>query len=130
LVGSRLSEREGHFWSIAEILRGPVDPRDHQHSVFALLSYKRLCDVWEEEYEARFAEHQDEVFARAPGNHHFHIPEGCFWADVRRLSANLGTALNVNLRAIENRNPRLKDVFQDVDFANTDRFPDPLLKLL
>jgi hypothetical protein len=56
-------------------------------------------------------------------------PKGCFWADVRKQSVDIGTALNTSFRAIEDANPRLKGVFQDVDFANRERFPDRLLDL-
>jgi len=101
-----------------------------KHYIFGLLFYKRLCDVWEEEYEDRLAEYEDAELAADPEEHRFHIPEGCFWADVRKESVDIGTILNTSFRAIEDANPRLKGVFQDVDFANKQRFPDHLLDAL
>ena len=44
---------ESHLWGAANILRGRIDSSDYKHYVFGLLFYKRLCDVWEEEYEDR-----------------------------------------------------------------------------
>ena len=43
---------------------------------------------------------------------------------------DIGTELNKAFRAIEDANPRLKGVFQDVDFANKERFPDDVLEQL
>lgn len=125
-----LAVLEGHLWKAADILRGSIDSSDYKHYIFGLLFYKRLCDVWREEYEARLAEYGDRELAADPEEHRFHIPEGCFWADVRRQSVDIGTELNRSFRAIEDANPRLRGVFQDVDFANKERFPDHLLEAL
>jgi len=83
--------------------------------------------VWQEEYEERLAEYEDADLAADPEEHRFDIPEGCCWQDVRKMSVDIGTILNTSFRAIEDANPRLKGVFQDVDFANKERFPDHLL---
>ena len=125
-----LAELERHLWGAADLLRGSIDSGDFKHYIFGLLFYKRLCDVWEEEYEERLAEYEDAELAADPEEHRFDIPEGCFWSDVRKESVDIGTILNVAFRAIEDANPRLKGVFQDVDFANKQRFPDHLLDSL
>ena len=125
-----LAQLERHLWGAADLLRGSIDSGDFKHYIFGLLFYKRLCDVWREEYEQRLAEYGDAELAADPDEHRFHIPPGCFWSDVRKTSVDIGTALNTSFRAIEDANPRLQGVFQDVDFANKQRFPDAMLERL
>ena len=52
----------------ANILRGSIDFSDFKHYIFDLLFYKRLSDVWEEEYEAVKEEYGAEV-ATDPSEH-------------------------------------------------------------
>jgi type I restriction-modification system DNA methylase subunit len=51
-----LQQLESHLWGAANILRGKIDSSDYKHYIFGLLFYKRICDVWVEEYEDRMAE--------------------------------------------------------------------------
>ena len=125
-----LPELESHLWGAANILRGKIDSSDYKHYIFGLLFYKRICDVWEEEYEARLAEYGDEEMALDPDEHRFTIPKKHFWKDVRKKSTNIGEHLNRAFHAIEDANLRLRGVFQDVDFNNKERFPDAVLERL
>ena len=45
-----LSQLESHLWESANILRGPVDAADFKTYIFPLLFFKRICDVWDDEY--------------------------------------------------------------------------------
>ncbi|MBM4253610.1 MAG: SAM-dependent DNA methyltransferase [Deltaproteobacteria bacterium] len=125
-----IQELESHLWGAADILRGSIDSADYKHYIFGLLFYKRLCDVWEEEYEDRLKKYKDEEVARDPDEHRFHVPVGSFWSDIRKKSKNIGEALNIAFRAIEDHNKRLNGIFQDVDFNNKERFPDAVLQRL
>ena len=53
-----LSELESHLWEAANILRGsPVDRTDWKSYILPLLFFKRICDVWDEEYTEALAAH-------------------------------------------------------------------------
>ena len=70
-----LSQLEGHLWESANILRGPVDAADFKTYIFPLLFFKRICDVWDEEYDDMVADSGDEELAWFPESHRFQIPE-------------------------------------------------------
>jgi type I restriction enzyme M protein len=125
-----LSQLEGHLWKAADILRGSIDAADYKHYIFGLLFFKRLCDVWQEEYEERLAKYGDAELAADPEEHRFHIPAGHFWKDVRKHTTNIGEHLNAAFNAVEDANHKLRGVFQDVDFNNKERFPDAALERL
>lgn len=125
-----LSQLEGHLWRAADILRGSIDAADYKHYIFGLLFFKRLCDVWQEEYEERLAKYGDAELAADPEEHRFHIPVGHFWKDVRKHTTNIGEHLNAAFNAVEDANHKLRGVFQDVDFNNKERFPDAALERL
>lgn len=126
-----LQQLESHLWGAADILRGRIDSGEYKTYIFALLFYKRLSDVWHEEYETLLKDYGgDKELAADPDDHRFHIPEGCFWEDVCAKSTNIGEHINVALRAIEDANQRLRGLFQDVDFNRKERFPDDLLTRL
>lgn len=125
-----LQKLESHLWGAADILRGSIDSSDYKHYIFGLLFFKRLCDVWEEEYEQRLAEYGDKEMAADPDEHRFDIPRKHTWQCVRKHTTNIGEHLNAAFHAIEDANQRLAGVFQDVDFNNKERFPDTILEKL
>ena len=113
-TGSSLSQLESHLWEAANILRGPVDAADFKTYIFPLLFFKRICDVWDEEYEEIVADTGDAELALFPESHRFQIPEGCHWKDVRAVATNVGNALQRAMREIEKSNPdTLYGVFGD-----------------
>ncbi|MDO8691274.1 MAG: class I SAM-dependent DNA methyltransferase, partial [Dehalococcoidia bacterium] len=125
-----LSQLESHLWEAANILRGPVDAADFKTYIFPLLFFKRISDVYDEEYAAALAESSgDEEYAQFPQNYRFLIPEGCHWNDVRVVATNVGQALQRALRGIETANPEtLYGIFGDAQWTNKDRLPDSLLR--
>jgi len=124
-----LGQLEGHLWESANILRGPVDAADFKTYIFPLLFFKRICDVWDEEYQEIVDETGDEQLAWFPESHRFQIPEDCHWNDVRTKASNVGAALQRAMRDIEKANPdTLYGVFGDAQWSNKERLSDSLLK--
>ena len=121
-----LSDIESHLWQAANILRGsPVDRTDWKSYILPLLFFKRLCDVWDEEYTEAI-ETYGEDFA---DEHRFQIPTGCHWNEVRATATDVGTALQNAMRGIEAANKKhLYGVFGDAPWSNKERLPDHLLK--
>ena len=83
---------------------GPVDAADFKTYIFPLLFFKRICDVWDEEYQEIVDETGDEQLAWFPESHRFQIPEDCHWNDVRTKASNVGATLQRAMREIETAN--------------------------
>ena len=125
------SELESYLWGAANILRGLVDAGDYKQYIFPLLFYKRLSDVWDEEYAEAFADTEDEDYARAMADERFIIPAGAHWQEVRETPKDVGQAIRNALRGIEAANPdRLDGIFGDAPWTNKERLPDHTLKNL
>ncbi|MCB1587324.1 MAG: type I restriction-modification system subunit M N-terminal domain-containing protein, partial [Xanthomonadales bacterium] len=62
---------------------GGMSAADFKTYIFPLLFFKRICDVWDEEYQEIVDETGDEQLAWFPESHRFQIPEDCHWNDVR-----------------------------------------------
>jgi len=123
---------ESYLWEAAVQLRGLVDAGDYKQFVFPLLFYKRLSDVWDEDYsDAMHESDGDTAYAQATANDRFVIPAGAHWADVRAVAKDVGRALQSSMRAIEAANPRKLDgIFGDAPWTNKERLPDATLKNL
>jgi type I restriction enzyme M protein len=119
---------EDLLWGAAEHLRGQIDASDYKQYIFPLLFYKRLSDVYLEEYtEALEVNEGDAEYAAMPMFHRFDIPQEARWEVVRNTSTNIGEAIQNALRLIEAKNERLHGVFGDAQWTNKDRLPDHLL---
>ncbi|MBN1934158.1 MAG: SAM-dependent DNA methyltransferase [Anaerolineae bacterium] len=126
-----LQELESYLWGAATILRGLVDAGDYKQFVFPLLFYKRLSDVWDEEYAAALADTGDEAYACATANDRFVIPDSAHWNEVRTVPKDVGQAIRDAMRAIEAANPdRLSGIFGDAPWTHKARLPDATLKNL
>jgi type I restriction enzyme M protein len=124
-----LKTLESWLWESANILRGPVDKSDFKTYIFPLLFFKRISDVYNEEYQEALKESKGDIeYASFRENHRFQIPEGCHWRDVREKTINVGEALTHAFREIEKANPdTLYGIFGDAQWTNKERFPDSLL---
>jgi type I restriction enzyme M protein len=123
-------ELESYLWGAAVLLRGLIDAGDYKQFIFPLLFYKRVADVWEEEYQAAVADTDGDLsYAKFSENHRFQIPDGAHWNDVRQTPKNVGAAIQRAMRAIESANPDMLDgIFGDAPWTNRERLPDETLK--
>lgn len=119
-------ELEDYLWGAANILRGMIDAADFKQYIFPLLFFKRISDVWEEEYQIALAESNNDLdYAEFRENHRFQIPKGCHWEDIRKKTVDVGEALQSALNGIENANfEMLHDVFGDAQWTNKRRMSD------
>jgi len=124
-----LSQLEQHLAKAAWILKGPVDAADFKVFIFPLLFFKRISDVYDEEYTKTLAESAgDKSYAELEEFHRFVIPEGCHWKDVRSVTVNVGQALQYAFREIEKANQKvLYGIFGDAPWTNKDKLTDSLL---
>jgi len=122
-------ELEKYLWGAATALRGTIDAGDYKQYIFPLLFFKRISDVYDEEFEKALAESEGDMeYAAFAENHHFQIPEGAHWKDVRETTVNIGLALQEAMRAIEQANPdTLHGIFGDASWTNKNRLSDETL---
>jgi type I restriction enzyme M protein len=120
---------EKYLWGAATALRGTIDAGDYKQYIFPLLFFKRISDVYDEEYENALAESDGDLeFAAFAENHHFQVPGGSHWNDVRETTVNIGQALQNAMRAIEQANPdTLHGIFGDASWTNKERLSDEIL---
>jgi type I restriction enzyme M protein len=132
-MGSKLTlpQLEAFLWKSADILRGKIDSSDYKKYIFGLLFYKRMSDVWDEEYSTVMKEYDNEDIARADYNHRFQVPKDCRWEKITEQAENIGQKLNDVFDKLANANsPKLDKIFDDLDFGNKDRFPNETLQRL
>ncbi|KAA6324351.1 putative type I restriction enzymeP M protein [termite gut metagenome] len=124
-----LKELEAYLWDAAVYLRGVIDAGDYKQYIFPLLFYKRICDVYDEEYHVALEESNGDLdYASFAENHRFQIPEGAHWNDARAVTVNVGQALNKAFREMERVNAsQLQGIFGDAEWTNKERLTDAML---
>ncbi len=122
-------ELEKYLWGAATALRGTIDAGDYKQYIFPLLFFKRICDVYDEEFEHALKESDGDVeYAAFAENHHFVVPEHAHWNKVRETTTNVGVALQNAMRTIEKANPdTLYGIFGDANWSNKNRLSDETL---
>ena len=124
-------ELESYLWGAATLLRGLVDASDYKQYIFPLLFFKRLSDVWDEDYQEALTDTEDAEYATATANDRFTIPDGAHWKNVRLAPKDVGRALLTAFQAIESANPRrLEGVFGNASWTDKAQMPDSTLKNL
>lgn len=133
----RLEALESYLWGAAVLLRGSIDATSYKEYIFPLLFFKRVSDVWDEEYAASM----DKFGEDFPEDHVVRIPDGAHWIDVRNVTENVGQALVAAFKHIEEANPPQRFDNREVGgltgifgasklWTNKDTMPDELLTRL
>ncbi|WP_304016519.1 class I SAM-dependent DNA methyltransferase [Nonlabens dokdonensis] len=122
-------ELEKYLWGAATALRGTIDAGDYKQYIFPLLFFKRICDVYDEEFEKAMEESDGDLeYASFAENHGFIVPEDAHWNKVRETTTNVGIAIQDAMRAIEKANPEtLYGIFGDASWTNKNRLSDETL---
>ncbi|MDP8258824.1 MAG: class I SAM-dependent DNA methyltransferase [Candidatus Aadella gelida] len=120
---------EKYLWDAATLLRGLIDAGDYKQYIFPLLFFKRICDVYDEEYETALKESRGDLkYAAFAENHRFQIPKSAHWEHVRENTKNMGEAIQKAMRQIEKANPdTVFGIFGDAQWTNKDRLSDESL---
>lgn len=120
---------EKYLWGAATALRGTIDAGDYKQYIFPLLFFKRICDVYDEEFEKALEDSKGDLeYAAFAEHHHFIVPEKAHWNSVRETTNNVGTALQSAMREIEKANPDTLDgIFGDASWTNKNRLSDETL---
>ncbi len=124
-----VQELESYLWQSANYLRNKIDAGDYKSYIFPLLFYKRLSDVYDEEYQKSLDESNGDVeYAESEINHQFNIPKKHRWEDLRKESVNVGQKILQSMRQIEKQNPdTLYGIFGDANWGNKERLSDETL---
>jgi len=110
----------------ANLLRGKIDSSDFKHYILGLLFYKRLSDVFDEEYN-KIKTQYGETLAKNKDLYGeiFYIPEDCSWKDVLKTSKNIGEKINDTFEKITRENgKRLEGILNRIDFNDKQILPD------
>jgi type I restriction enzyme M protein len=123
---------EKYLWGAATALRGTIDAGDYKQYIFPLLFFKRICDVYDEEFTKGLEESEGDLeYAAFAENHHFIVPEHAHWNKVRETTTNVGIAIQDAMRDIEKANPEtLYGIFGDAAWTNKNRLSDETLSNL
>lgn len=120
---------EQYLWGAAVLLRGVIDPGEYKSIIFPLMFFKRISDVYDEEYQEALVEYGGEKeYAEFKENHRFQLPTNTHWDDVRTVSTDVGRAIKNAMSEIEKANPdRLAGIFGDTNWTNKNRLTDKIL---
>lgn len=133
-----IEDLKSFLWSAAEDLRGQIDAAGYKEYIFPLLFFKRISDVYDEQYAAFVAEGGEEYAQMQADELVIRIPEGQHWQDVREVTEDVGQRLVEAFIAIEQANPAreadgrmvggLDGIFGPKDgWTNKNKMPDAII---
>ena len=127
-----ISTLETWLWNAACVIRGTTDAPKFKDFILPLIFYKRLSDVFDDEFAQQVAEFGDEKSARdiieadhgdalkneRPPIVRFYIPEQYSWKQLRNHPADggLGEFVTEAMREVARMNPLLRGVLDVRDF--------------
>lgn len=136
-----LDELKSFLWGAATRLRGQIDAAGYKEYIFPLLFFKRISDVFDEQFEGFVAEGGEEYAGMQAAELAIRIPDGAHWRDVREVTENVGQRLVEAFIAIEQANPGeeadgriiggLDGIFGPKDgWTNKNKMPDHIITSL
>ena len=136
-----LDELKSFLWGAATRLRGQIDAAGYKEYIFPLLFFKRISDVYDEQFEDFVAEGGVEYAGMQAEELAIRIPDGAHWRDVREVTENVGQRLVEAFIAIEQANPGeeadgriiggLDGIFGPKDgWTNKNKMPDHIITSL
>lgn len=136
-----LDELKSFLWGAATRLRGQIDAAGYKEYIFPLLFFKRISDVYDEQYAAFVSEGGEEYAQSQTEDLAIRIPEGAHWHDVRQVTEDVGRRLKEAFVAIEQANPGevmdgrvvggLEGIFGPKDiWTNKAKMPDHIITSL
>ena len=136
-----LDEMKQFLWSAAVRLRGQIDAAGYKEYIFPLLFFKRISDVYDEQYDGYVAEGGAEYANSQVEDFAIRIPDEAHWRDVRAVTENVGQRLVEAFIAIEQANPGvrtdgrivggLEGIFGPKDiWTNKNKMPDHIITSL
>ena len=127
-----ISTLETWLWDAACVIRGTTDAPKFKDFILPLIFYKRLSDVFDDEFAKQIEEFGDETVAREmiDADHQdalksgrnpivrFYIPQEYRWEALRNHPADshLGEFVTEAMRKVVSQNPRLSGVLDVQDF--------------
>ena len=100
-----LDEMKSFLWEAATLLRGQIDAAGYKEYIFPLLFFKRISDVYDEQFDGYVREGGEEYANSQTEDFVIQIPQGAHWRDVREVTENVGQRLVEAFIAIEQANP-------------------------
>ena len=136
-----LDEMKTFLWGAATRLRGQIDAAGYKEYIFPLLFFKRISDVYDEQYKGFLMEGGAEYAGMQVEDLAIKIPQGAHWDDVREVTQNVGQKLVEAFIAIEQANPGeevdgrvvggLEGIFGPKDgWTNKAKMPDSIITSL
>lgn len=136
-----LDEMKQFLWGAATRLRGQIDATGYKEYIFPLLFFKRISDVFDEQFDGYAAEGGVEYANMQAEDFTIKIPDGAHWRDVRAVTENVGQRLVEAFIAIEQANPGihtdgrivggLEGIFGPKDiWTNKAKMPDHIISSL